>query len=227
MAAAAGLRSKMQRVFNLSYIVARPAQNGLDQIIKALEAGQHVVLSFGDHERDLDYLLVTNLITRKIREKWAESTNRYRSQGGQEPRPLVVVVEEAHKLLNREMAGQTSFSTIAREMRKYFVTLLIVDQRPSQIYDEVMSQLGTRITGKLEDDADLSAVLAGVAGKETLRGMLSHLQPKEEVLLLGWGVPMPIPIRSRRYDDLFWQEVLGKNPNRKETIEDLTRSIGF
>jgi hypothetical protein len=83
------------------------------------------------------------------------------------------------------------------------------------------------VVEKLEDDADLSAVLAGVAGKETLRGMLSHLQPKEEVLLLGWGVPMPIPIRSRRYDDLFWQEVLGKNPNRKETIEDLTRSIGF
>ncbi len=225
--AAAGLRSKMQRVFNLPYIVPKPAQNGLDQIMKALEAGQHVVLSFGDFERDLDYLLVTNLITRKIRERWAETTNHYRSHGGQEPRPLVVVVEEAHKLLNREMAGQTSFSTIAREMRKYFVTLLIVDQRPSQIYDEVMSQLGTRITGKLEDDADLSAVLAGVAGKETLRGMLSHLQPKEEVLLLGWGVPMPIPVRSRRYDDTFWQEVFRKKDARKMTIEDLSKSIGL
>jgi hypothetical protein len=225
--AAAGLRSKMQRVFNLPYIVLKPAQNGLDQIIKALEAGQHVVLSFGEFERDLDYLLVTNLITRKIRERWAETTNHYRSHGGQEPRPLVVVVEEAHKLLNREMASQTSFSTIAREMRKYYVTLLIVDQRPSQIYDEVMSQLGTRITGKLEDDADLSAVLAGVAGKETLRGMLSHLQPKEEVLLLGWGVPMPIPVRSRRYDDTFWQEVLGRKDSKKMTIEDLSKSIGL
>ena len=56
----------------------------------------------------------------------------------------MIVVEEAHKLLNREMAAQTTFSTIAREMRKYYVTLLIIDQRPSQIYDEVMSQLGTR-----------------------------------------------------------------------------------
>jgi DNA helicase HerA-like ATPase len=226
-AAAAGLRSKMQRVFNLPYIVPKPAQNGLDQIIKALEAGQHIVLSFGKFERDLDYLLVTNLLTRRIRDRWVETTNQNRSHGGQEPRPLVVVVEEAHKLLNREMAGQTSFSTIAREMRKYFVTLLIVDQRPSQIYDEVMSQLGTRITGKLEDDADLSAVLAGVAGKETLRGMLSHLQPKEEVLLLGWGVPMPIPVRSRRYDDLFWQEVLGKTNTRKPTLEELSKSIGL
>jgi uncharacterized protein len=42
----------------------------------------------------------------------------------------VIVVEEAHKLLNREMASQTTFSTIARELRKYYVTLLIIDQRP-------------------------------------------------------------------------------------------------
>ncbi len=115
---------------------------------------------------------MTNLLTRKIREQWEKTTNEHRSQNGKEPRPLVIVIEEAHKLLNREMANQTSFSIIAREMRKYFVTLLVVDQRPSQIYDEVMSQLGTRITGKLEDDDDLSAVLAGVSGKETLRSML-------------------------------------------------------
>ncbi len=225
-AAAVGLRIKMNRVYNLPYIVSNPAANGLDQIIKALEGGQHVVLSFGKYESDLDYLLVSNLITRKIREKWEEKTNKYRSQGDTPPRPLVIVIEEAHKLLNREMAGQTSFSTIAREMRKYFVTLLIVDQRPSQIYDEVMSQLGTRITGKLEDDADLNAVLAGVAGKETLRGMLSHLQPKEEVLLLGWGVPMPLPVRSRRYDDLFWQELLG-NKGKPRSVEDLNKALGF
>jgi DNA helicase HerA-like ATPase len=224
-AAAAGLRSKMSRLFNLPYVVETPAADSLTQIINALEAGQHVVLSFGKHERDLDYLLVTNLLTRKIRERWEQTTNKYRSQGEKEPRPLVVVVEEAHKLLNREMAGQTSFSIIAREMRKYYVTLLIVDQRPSQIYDEVMSQLGTRITGKLEDDSDLSAVLAGVAGKETLRGMLAHLQPKEEVLLLGWGVPMPIPVRSRRYDERFWEELLGKAA-KKQTVDEMLKSIG-
>jgi uncharacterized protein len=223
--AVSGLRSKMNRLYNLPYVVETPAADSLEGIINALEAGQHVVLSFGKHERDLDYLLVTNLLTRKIRERWEQTTNKYRSQGGKEPRPLVVVVEEAHKLLNREMASQTSFSTIAREMRKYYVTLLIVDQRPSQIYDEVMSQLGTRISGKLEDDADLSAVLAGVAGKETLRGMLAHLQPKEEVLLLGWGVPMPIPVRSRRYDDDFWKELLGKS-GEKKSLDDLLKSIG-
>jgi len=224
--AAEGLRSKMQRIFNLDYIRESPAGNGIEEIIKTLEAGQHVVLSFYDHESDLDYLLVSNLLTRRIRETWEKRTNDFRSKGSKEPHPLVIVVEEAHKLLNREMAGQTTFSTIAREMRKYYVTLLIIDQRPSQIYDEVMSQLGTRISGWLGDEDDIHSVLSGLAGREALRGMLARLQPKEEVLLLGWGVPMPLPVKSRRYDNIFWQELMGKNKGKMAT-ETAISDLGF
>jgi hypothetical protein len=211
--AAEGLHSKLRRLFSKAdeggYIKAEPAVDSVSEIIKYLEAGKHVVLSFGKHETDLDYLLVSNLLTRRIRAAWEERTNAYRSSGEGEPQPLVIAVEEAHKLLNREMAVQTSFSTIARELRKYYVTLLIIDQRPSQIYDEVMSQLGTRVSGWLGDDDDIRAVLSGLAGREALRGMVARLQQKEEVLLLGWGVPMPLPVRSRRYDKTFWEELLG------------------
>ena len=131
------------------------------------------------------------------------------------------MLEEAHKLLNREMAAQTTFATIARELRKYYVTLLVIDQRPSQIYDEVMSQLGTRISGWLGDEDDIHAVLSGLAGREALRGMLARLQPKEEVLLLGWGVPMPLPVKSRRYDEAFWKELLGATKSKKDGLKDL------
>lgn len=224
--AAEGLRGKMGRLYNRPYIVSQPAMDTLGEIIKHLEAGQHVVLTFGENEKDLDYLLVTNLLTRKIREAWEVKTNAFRSSGKGEPRPLVVAVEEAHRLLNREMATQTSFSQIAREMRKYYVTLLIIDQRPSQIYDEVMSQLGTRISGWLGDEADIAAVLSGLAGRDALRGMLARLQPKEEVLLLGWGVPMPIPVRSRRYGDAFWKELLGRGVKEKSD-DELLKGLGF
>jgi len=186
--AAEGLHSKLRRIFNLPYVVAEPAADGIRYIVDALEAGQHIVLSFGKHERDLDYLLVSNLLTRKIRTTWERRTDNFRSSGEDEPRPLVIVIEEAHKLLNREMAGQTTFSTIARELRKYYVTLLIIDQRPSQIYDEVMSQLGTRISGWLGDedfpasyrilfdasagrhlDADACAILGGQLARKIIR----------------------------------------------------------
>jgi hypothetical protein len=224
--AAEGLYSKLGRLFGLDYVVEKPAVDTVGEVIKALEAGQHVVLSFGGRETDLDYLLVSNLLTRRIRQAWEQRTNQFRSSGAKEPRPLVVVLEEAHKLLNREMAAQTSFSTIARELRKYYVTLLIIDQRPSQIYDEVMSQLGTRISGWLGDEDDIHSVLSGLAGRESLRGMLARLQPKEEVLLLGWGVPMPLPVRSRRYDDAFWDDLLGKSKGSRGEREILSE-LGF
>lgn len=223
--AAEALHSKLGRVFNLPYLVEQPAADTIGEIIKALKAGQHVILSFAGHENDLDYLLVANLLTRRIRRAWEEAANAFRSHGAAQPHPLVIAVEEAHKLLNREMASQTAFSTIARELRKYYVTLLIIDQRPSQIYDEVMSQLGTRISGWLGDEADIQAVLSGLAGRDALRGMLARLQPKQEVLLLGWGVPMPLPVRSRRYDARFYQELLGSESARSQA--QLLKELGF
>jgi len=59
-----------------------------------------------------------------------------------------------------------------------------------------------------------------------MRGMLARLQPKEEVLLLGWGVPMPLPVKSRRYDEEFWKELLGAGGG-KRTREQNLKEIGF
>ncbi len=224
--AAEALHDKLRRLFDKDYIVEKPAADGLGEIIKSLESGKHIIMSFGQaYETDLDYLLVSNLLTRKIKQVWENKTNDFRSNGKQEPRQLVIVVEEAHKLLNREMASQTTFASIAREMRKYYVTLLIIDQRPSQIYDEVLSQLGTRISGWLGDEEDIHAVLSGLAGRDSLRGMLARLQPKEEVLLLGWGVPMPLPVKSRRYDDNFWKELVGAGGKKDE--DQLMKELGY
>jgi hypothetical protein len=35
------------------------------------------------------------------------------------------------------------------------------------------------------------------------------------VLIAGWGVPMPIPVRSRRLDQLFWEDILGDEAKAK------------
>jgi hypothetical protein len=46
---------------------------------------------------------------------------------------------------------------------------------------------------------------------ESLRAMLARLEPRAEAILLGTAVPMPLPIKSRCYDDRFWKEILGKS----------------
>ena len=224
--AAKGLHSRLHKnIFSLPYIVDQVSNDAVSQIVDSLQNGRSVILSFGSHDNDLDYLMVSNILTRRIRDVWEDRTNEYHRTKNRSvlPRPLVIVIEEAHKLLNREMASQTTFSTIARELRKYYVTLLIIDQRPSQIYDEVMSQLGTRISGWLGDDNDIQAVLSGLSGRDAIKGMLARLQAGQEMLLLGpWGVPMPLPVRSRRYDDAFWKDLLGGGKRSEaESLKDL------
>ncbi|MGH2537341.1 MAG: ATP-binding protein [Candidatus Promineifilaceae bacterium] len=223
--AAEGLHRKLKQIADRDYVKERPAQDAVRQIVDVLEAGRHVVLSFGRHETELDYLLVSNILTRRIREHWVHRSEAFRSREEAPPRPLVIAVEEAHKLLGPEVSAQTSFGAIARELRKYGVTLLVVDQRPSGIDDEVMSQLGTRITGWLGDDDDIRAVLSGLSGREHLRGMLARLQEKEEVLLLGWGVRMPIPVRSRRYDDAFFAQMRAGRPVAGRTPAELDADL--
>ena len=219
VAAAESLQSKLNRLYHNPYMVEKTPYNVVDQIVNALENGISVIITFGKYQSDLDYLLVANILTRKVRAVWEKRTEDHLAGIGTKPKPLVVAIEEAHKLLSRDMASQTAFALIAREMRKYSVTLLVIDQRPSQIDDEIMSQLGTRVSGWLGDETDIAAVLSGLSGKDALRGMLSRLQPKQEVLLLGYGVPMPLPIRSRLYDNEFWTQLLG-NDRSKNALPD-------
>ena len=212
--AAEALHRKLQIIFDRPYVVQTPAGDPVREIVDKLENGRHVILGFGRFDNDLDYLLVSNILTRRIRQHWVKKTEEHKTMRTAAPRPLLIAIEEAHKLLNPHLASQTAFGIIARELRKYFVTLLVIDQRPSGIDDEIMSQLGTRITGWLGDEDDIRAVLTGLAGRDQLRGMLARLQEKEEVLLLGWGVKMPIPVKSRRYDERFYADMKGRKPDK-------------
>jgi hypothetical protein len=111
----------------------------------------------------------------------------------------VITIEEAHRFLNPELSSQTIFGTIAREMRKYNVTLLVIDQRPSGIDSEVMSQMGTKITCLLDDERDVDGVLTGVPNKGELKSVLSKLESKQQALIFGHAVPVPVVVRTRDY----------------------------
>ncbi|MCH7802124.1 MAG: ATP-binding protein [Chloroflexi bacterium] len=194
------LYNRLSRFQRFQFIDEQTGHDSVRHILDYLDRGMHVVLEFGRYGRDLAaYILVANLITRRIYERYAELTERAMGDQNQEPKPLVITIEEAHKFLNSSVAGQTIFGTIAREMRKYNVTLLVVDQRPSSIDDEVMSQIGTKIICLLDSEKDVDAVLTGVSGSRKLRQVLSRLESKQQALVFGHAVPMPVVIRTRDY----------------------------
>ena len=194
------LKNRLSRLQRFQFVDESSGHDSVGQIIQYLNRGTHVVLEFGRYGSDLAaYILVANLLTRRIYERYAQMTEKALGDEEEKPRPLVITIEEAHKFLNPGIADQTIFGTIAREMRKYNVTLLVVDQRPSGIDDEVMSQLGTKITCLLDNEKDIDSVLTGVSGRAKLRSVLARLESKQQALVFGHAVPMPVVIQIREY----------------------------
>ncbi len=193
------LHRKLGRLRRLEFLRREVTDDSVARILECLRQGTHVVLEFGSYQDITAYVLVANLLTRRIHEEYVQATEMALGNQGPQPRPLVIAVEEAHKFLGPAVAGQTAFGTIAREMRKYNVTLLVVDQRPSSIDDEVMSQIGTRITYLLDDEKDVSAILSGVSGASRLRSVLARLETQKQAIILGHAVPMPVVVQTREY----------------------------
>ena len=203
------LQRKLLRLDELKYMRSACPHNYVDQILQSLEAGKHVVVEFGSQSNMLSYMLATNVMTRRIHGSYVRKAEKFLQSKDpcDRPRPLVITIEEAHRFLDPATVRQTIFGIIAREMRKYFVTLLVVDQRPSGIDNEVMSQIGTRITALLNDDKDIEAIFTGVSGGQSLRSVLAKLDSKQQALILGHAVPMPVVVRTRHYDQTFYAEV--------------------
>jgi DNA helicase HerA-like ATPase len=204
------LKRRVQRFERFGFLVPEAIDDSAKKILEFIEQHKSVVLEFGRYGNALEaYILVANYLTRRIHDMYVEKVEKALGDDSLEPPQLLITIEEAHKFLDPAIARQTVFGTIAREMRKYNVTLLVVDQRPSGIDEEVMSQIGTRVTALLDNERDIAAVLMGVSGAGGLREVLARLDTRQQALILGHAVPMPVVVRTRSYDTDFYKSLSG------------------
>jgi DNA helicase HerA-like ATPase len=204
------IKRKLEQLRRFDFLVDKAPDDPIGRILDYINSNVSVILEFGRYGNALEaYILVANYITRRIHKAYVDRKESALGGKGSEPRPLIITIEEAHKFLDPAIARHTIFGTIAREMRKYNVTLLVVDQRPSGIDPEVMSQIGTRVTALLDEENDIRAVFSGLAGTAALREVLARLETKQQALILGHAVPMPIVVHTRDYQDLYG-EIAGK-----------------
>ncbi len=120
------------------------------------------------------------------------------------PRPILLVCEEAHRYVPNERNADNSsvgkiLSRIAKEGRKYGISLGLITQRPSDLAEGVLSQCGTIIAMRLNNERDQSFVKAAMP--EGSRGYLDAISAlrNREAIICGEGVT--IPIRAT-FDDL-------------------------
>lgn len=221
----AALQRRMERFERWEFLTRETVSDSVQEIINLLVYEQKsVVLEFGRYGNSLEaYMLVANYLTRRIHEQYVERVEKALGDADMEPPQLLIVVEEAHKFLDPQVARQTIFGTIARELRKYKVTMLVVDQRPSAIDDEVMSQIGTRVTALLDNERDIQAVLTGISGAGGLREVLARLDTVQQAIVMGHAVPMPVVVKTRAYDQDFYEAVM--NASLIQT-RDVRKSLG-
>jgi uncharacterized protein len=142
-------------------------------------------------------------------------------------RPILLVCEEAHRYIPSDRVSKNSavrsiLERIAKEGRKYGVSLGLITQRPSDLAEGVLSQCGTIISMRLNNDRDQAFVRAAMP--EGARGFLDSIPAlrNRECIICGEGVSIPIRValdnleeekRPASEDPLFsqlWQETGGE-----------------
>jgi DNA helicase HerA-like ATPase len=130
----------------------------------------------------------------------------YKKQVGDNDMPLLLVYEEAHKYvpksdLSRFKSSRASIERIAKEGRKYGISLAIISQRPSELSETIFSQCNNFIAMRLTNPDDQNYVkrlLPDTLGSVT--EILPSLQ-SGEALLIGEATVMPSIVRIDRCDN--------------------------
>lgn len=128
--------------------------------------------------------------------------------------PLLVVIDEAHRLLPQAHEGKaegilaTVVKRIAKEGRKFGVGLMIVTQRPSEVDETILSQVGTIVALRTTNTADRGKILSVVPDEFGALGSVLPALRNGEAFIVGEAVPIPTRMRT----DLAKNKRKGSDP---------------
>ncbi len=115
--------------------------------------------------------------------------------------PTLVVLDEAHQFLSQateselNFSATNSFALIAKEGRKYGLTMCLATQRPRDIPEGVLSQMGTLIIHRLINDHDLQVVERASGELDRFSAArIPVLSPGEAIIV---GVEFPVALHVK------------------------------
>lgn len=127
---------------------------------------------------------------------------------GMKNRPLLLVLEEAHRYLSNDSSGlaKNMVRRIAKEGRKFGLGTMLVSQRPSEIDETILSQCGTFFALRINNQKDRSIVKSAMS--EGISGMVDSLPVLRtgEAIVAGESAKLPMRCRFKlptknRYPD--------------------------
>ncbi|XWY20741.1 ATP-binding protein [Bisgaard Taxon 45] len=152
-------------------------------------------LSFVPFEANAREILV-NSIGRKLLDCARKGYISYKN-------PLLVFIDESHQFLNKSIGEEsnsmnlTTFGDIAKEGRKYGLNLVMATQRPRDIPEDVLSQIGTLIVHRLTNEKDQEIVKKAVGSIDNRSAAFLPVLGQGEALLLGVDFPFPMKVKIK------------------------------
>ncbi|MBN8223676.1 MAG: DUF853 family protein [Xanthomonadales bacterium] len=141
------------------------------------------------------------------RELVANAVGRYllrlARQGRFSPNPLVVLLDEAHQFLDKNIGDEFSktpldaFGLIAKEGRKYSLTCVLATQRPRDIPEDVLSQMGMFIVHRLINERDRNVVEKACGNLDSSAASFLPTLGQGEAIVVGVDSPIPLPVLVR------------------------------
>lgn len=180
-------------------------EDTLKQLIGYFETGSNVtVLDLSGIP--FDVLSITVSLISRILFEFGYYYKKMREQDGETNNvPLLLVYEEAHKYVpNSDMAkyraSKESIERIAKEGRKYGVSLLLASQRPSEISETIFSQCNNFLALRLTNPNDQNYVKRLLP--DTLGGLVDKMPSLRagECLLIGDAVVLPSIVQIDKCD---------------------------
>jgi hypothetical protein len=138
--------------------------------------------------------------------------------------PIVIALEEAQNYIpeknngDRESIAKKVFERIAREGRKYGISLLVTSQRPSELSKTVLSQCNSFIIHRLQNPEDQKYVrqLVSAANEDILQQL--PILPQQHVIIMGDAVRTPVQAKMNTADPR-------PNSHNPKFIENWTKDL--
>ena len=136
--------------------------------------------------------------------------------------PVVIIVDEAHNFLGRQIGGEDAvarldaFELIAKEGRKFGLNICLTTQRPRDITEGVLSQMGTLIVHRLTNERDREVVERACSEIDrSASSFLPNLKPGEAAII---GADFPIPLTIQIFPPRAQPKSDGPNYQKYWTI---------
>ena len=175
-----------------------------ERIDKYIKEGKTVIVDTSMVGEDLERIISSAILNRLF--------DKYRGLKQRDPEifsnlpEVLVVFEEAPRVLNNNIGDTNIFERIAREGRKFKIGLCAITQMPSLIPPEILSQLNTKVILGIPSPADRNAVINSSAQDISDETTEVQMLDVGEAIITSPFVEFPLPVKIYKFEDIIKKE---------------------